>query len=235
VVCLHGLTGFGGRFRRLTDAALSERRVLAVDLRGHGASGWEPPWDLGTHTADLLETFDALALDRPDLVGHSIGGRLIAELAWAAPDRVGKAVLLDPAMRVGTAVAAERVEILRGDLSFASVDEAVDTRLADPTLFSTPRFMVAEDAPDHLALGEDGRYRWRFSPGMAIVAWSEMTTAPPPWPPGQTLVVVGARSWIELDIPESERLWKVTVPGGHAVLWDAFEETASAIADFLQL
>jgi lipase len=207
--------------------------VLAFDLRGHGASGWEPPWDLGTHTADLLETFDALGLDQPDIVGHSIGGRLIAELAWAAPDRVGKAVLLDPAMRVDTAVAVERVEILRSDLSFASVDEAVDTRLADPTLFSTPRSMVADEAPEHLALGEDGRYRWRFSPGMAIVAWSEMTTAPPPWPPGPTIVVVGARSWIELDIPEGDRLRKVTVPGGHAVMWDAFEETASAIADFV--
>jgi len=234
VVCLHGLTGFGGRFRRLADAALRDRRVVAFDLRGHGASGWEPPWDLGTHTADLLETLDALGLERPDWVGHSIGGRLIAELAWAAPERVGKAVLLDPAMRVGADVAMARVDILRGDLSFGSVDEAVETRLADPTLFTTPRFMVADETQDHLALGDDGRYRWRFAPGMAIVAWSEMTTVPPPWPPGPTLVVVGAKSWIELDIPESELLRKVTVPGGHAVLWDDFDATADAIAAFLR-
>src|SRR5262249_25718480 len=120
-----------------------------------------------------------------------------------------------------------------GDLSFASVDEAVDTRLSDPTLFTTPRFMVADEAPEHLALGEDGRYRWRFAPGMAIVAWSEMTTEPPPWPSGPRRVVVAARSWIELDIPESDRLLKVTVPGGHAVLWDDFQATADATASFL--
>jgi lipase len=234
VVCLHGLTGYGGRFRRLAETALASRRVLAFDLRGHGASGWEPPWDLGTHTADLLETLDALGLDQPDWVGHSIGGRLIAELSWAAPSRVGRAVLLDPAMRVDTAVAIARVELLRGDLSFASVDEAVDTRLADPTLFTTPRFMVADEAPEHLALGEDGRYRWRFAPGMAIVAWSEMCTAPPPWPSGPTLVVAGARSWIALDLPESDSLRTATVPGGHAVLWDDFEATAEQIAGFLR-
>ena len=234
MICLHGLTGFGGRFRRLADAALPERRVLAFDLRGHGDSGWEPPWDFDTHVADLLDTVDALGLARPDWVGHSIGGRLIAEVAAAAPDRVGRAVLLDPAMRVDSEVAAARVEILRGDLSFASVDEAVDTRLADPTLFTTPRFMVADEAPFHLARGEDGRYRWRFAPGMAIVAWSEMTTEPPPWPSSPTLVVLGARSWIALDIPESDRLRKVVVPGGHAVLWDDFDATAEAIAAFLR-
>jgi lipase len=207
--------------------------VLAVDLRGHGGSGWEPPWDLGTHAADLVETVDGLGIAQPDWVGHSIGGRLIAEVAAVAPDRVGRAVLLDPAMRVDPAAAMARVELLRADMSFATAEEAVDTRLADPTLFTTPRFMVADEAPFHLAQGEDGRYRWRFAPGMAIVAWSEMTREPPPWPSGPTLVVVGARSWIELHVPESERLQKVTVPGGHAVLWDDFEATAAAIASFL--
>jgi len=233
VVCLHGLTGFGGRFRRLAEAALSDRRVLAVDLRGHGASGWEPPWDLGTHARDLLETLDALGVAQPDWVGHSIGGRLITEVAATARDRVARAVLLDPAMRVDAEMAASRVEILLGDLSWVSVDDAVDTRLADPTLFTTPRFMVADEAPFHLALGEDGRYRWRYAPGMAIVAWSEMTREPPPWPSCPTLVVVGARSWIALDVPESERLRKVTVPGGHAVMWDDFDATSEAIASFL--
>src|SRR5262249_28376691 len=121
-MCLHGLTGYGGRFRRLAQTALAGRRVLAFDLRGHGASRWEPPWDLDPHAADLVETLDGLGLEQPDWVGHSIGGRLIAELAAIAPSRVGKAVLLDPAMRVDVAVAVARVEILRGDLSFASVD-----------------------------------------------------------------------------------------------------------------
>ena len=207
--------------------------MLAVDLRGHGASGWAPPWDLATHARDLLETLDALGVAQPDWVGHSIGGRLIAEVAAVAPDRLARAVLLDPAMRVDPEMAAARVEIALGDLSWATVEEAVDMRLSDPTLFTTPRSMVAEEAPFHLALGEDGRYRWRFARGMAIVAWSEMTREPPPWPSCPTLVVVGARSWIALDVPESDRLRKVTVPGGHAVMWDDFDATAKAIASFL--
>ena len=68
---------------------------------------------------------------------------------------------------------------------------------------------------------------------MAIVAWSEMTTAPPPWPTCPTLVVVGTRSWIPLDIPSVAHIETVTVPGGHSVLWDDFDATAQAIAQFL--
>ena len=45
VVCLHGVTSHGARFAHLAER-LSGFRVLAPDLRGHGRSGWEPPWRL---------------------------------------------------------------------------------------------------------------------------------------------------------------------------------------------
>jgi len=233
VICLHGLTGYGGRYRRLAEERLPGRRVVAPDLRGHGRSGWSPPWDLDTHVDDLLETTAALGIEQADWVGHSIGGRLVAEVASRAPERVSRAVLLDPAMLIETEVAEERVELLRPDLSFASPDDAIDTRLADPLLYSTPRSVLEDEAVEHLVLGDDGRYRWRWSPGMAIVAWSEMTTAAPPWPNCPTLVVVGARSWIALDVPDESHLRTESVPGGHSVMWDDFDATADAIVDFL--
>lgn len=233
VLCLHGLTGYGGRFGPLAERYLQSRRVLALDLRGHGLSGSAPPWDLDTHVDDLLETLSALGIERAAWVGHSIGGRLIAELAARAPETLERAVLLDPAMQVEPEVALQRADLLRPDTSFASPEEAIDTRLSDPMLFSTPRAVVEREAPEHLEQGADGRYRWRFHPPMAIVAWSEMATASPPWPTCPTLVVVGAQSWIELDIPELPHIETVTVPGGHSVLWDDLDATAEAIAEFL--
>ncbi len=233
VVCLHGLTGYGGRFRGLAEGVLSHRRVLGVDLRGHGHSGWEPPWDLGTHVADLLETLDDLGLGGSDWVGHSVGGRVIAELAAVAPERAERAVLLDPAMHVDPETAAWRVDTLLQDTSFSTVDELIDGRLADPLLYSTARSTLEAEAAEHADLGPDGRWRWRFSRGMAVVAWSEMTRPAPPWPRCPTLVVVGEKSWIPLDVPEEPHLQKAVVPGGHSVLWDAFDATAEAIAGFL--
>ena len=97
VVCLHGVTGHGRRFRRLAEERLAAYRVIGVDYRGHGRSGWEPPWSVEQHVADLVETADALGISGGAWVGHSFGGKLVAELAARYPDRVERAVLLDPA------------------------------------------------------------------------------------------------------------------------------------------
>ncbi|MBA2295010.1 MAG: alpha/beta fold hydrolase [Actinobacteria bacterium] len=233
VVCLHGVTGHSGRFGGLAGR-LADRRVLAFDLRGHGRSTWEAPWDVETHLEDLRETADSLGAGRATWLGHSFGGRLVAHLAERDPDRVERAILLDPAMHAEPALASERAAGLRDDVSFASPDEAVDTRLADGSLFSTPRELLEEEATAHLARGDDDRYRWRYSPTAVIVAWSEMATPAPPWPACETLVVVGAQSWIPLAVPRLPHLRSLPVPGGHSVLWDDFELVADAVADFLR-
>jgi lipase len=98
VVCLHGVTGHGERFRRLAEERWTSAHVIAPDLRGHGRSDWDPPWTIPTHLADLVETTDALGIEQADWVGHSWGGRLVLELAAAHPERVRRAVLLDPAI-----------------------------------------------------------------------------------------------------------------------------------------
>jgi lipase len=232
VVCVHGVTGHRGRFRELA-ARLPGHHVVAVDLRGHGGSTWEAPWTAETHLADLVETAESVGIRAAAWVGHSFGGRLVAALASQGPDRVERAVLLDPAMHVDPAVATERAEGLRADLSFGSPDEAIDARLGDGTLFTTPRATLEEEAAAHLEQGEDGRFRWRFSPASVIAAWSEMASPAPPWPPCPTLVVIGARSWIPNRVPRLPHLQSVPVPGGHAVLWDDPAETIDTVAAFL--
>jgi lipase len=232
VVCVHGVTGHSGRFRRLAER-FTACRVLGVDLRGHGRSTWQAPWGIETHVADLVETTDALGVSQAVWVGHSFGGRLVPELAHRHHHRVERAVLLDPAMHIEPAVATERAALLMGDLSFGSSDEAIDARLADGTLFTTPRETLVEEAHEHLEQGEDGRYRWRYSPAAVIVAWSEMSTPPPLYPSVPTLLVLGERSWIPPYAPETGGLQVARVPGGHVVLWDAPELVADAIDGFL--
>ena len=229
VVCVHGVTGHSGRFRELAGR-LDGYRVAAVDLRGHGGSTWEAPWTADTHLADLAATADALDIGPATWIGHSFGGRLVASLATHVPERVERAVLLDPAMHVDPAVATERSEGLCGDVSFGSPDEAIDTRLGDGSLLSTPRSTLEDEAAMHLEEGEDGRWRWRFSPASVIAAWSEMASPAPPWPDCPTLVVIGAQSWIPNRVPRLPHLTSAPVPGGHTVLWDDPEETADAVA-----
>ena len=233
VICVHGVTGHSRRFRWLAET-LAGKRVIAVDLRGHGRSTWEAPWGAETHLADLVETAEAVGVPTATWIGHSFGGRLVAELARSQPERVARAVLLDPAMHVEPPVATERAALMLADTSFASPDEAIDARHADDTLFATPRETIVVEAEDHLDQGEDGRYRWRYSRVAVIVAWSVMASPAPSWPECPTLVVLGARSWIANRVPRLPHLTSVPVPGGHSVLWDDPEETATAVAGFLE-
>ncbi|NDU78961.1 alpha/beta hydrolase, partial [Actinomadura sp. DSM 109109] len=46
------MNAHAGRFAGLAARLGDAYRVVAVDLRGHGLSTWEPPWDLGTHLDD---------------------------------------------------------------------------------------------------------------------------------------------------------------------------------------
>src|ERR671937_553618 len=83
VVCLHGISAHGRRFRKLAEERLAPRfHVLAPDLRGHGKSGHDPPWDIATHLDDVLETVGAGAAT---WLAHSFGGRLLVELAVRRP------------------------------------------------------------------------------------------------------------------------------------------------------
>ncbi len=76
----------------------SNQRILAIDLRGHGAS--DPPAD-GDYTpdtcaADILAILDALNIPQVALVGHSFGALVVLATADAAPTRVTRLILADP-------------------------------------------------------------------------------------------------------------------------------------------
>ena len=133
------MTGHAGRYRRLAErlpGAGSSGSTSAVTAAPPGRRRGR----IDAHVADLVETAEALGVPGGAAwVGHSFGGRLVAELAAREPERVERAVLLDPALHVDPQVATERAALLRDDVSFASPDEAIDTRLGDGSLFTTPR------------------------------------------------------------------------------------------------
>ena len=157
------------------------------------------------------------------------------------PERVERVVLLDPALQVLPHVALDMAEGACADLSFASPEEAIQSRIDSGRYLHTPRAFLEEDAREHLEAGPDGRLRFRFCRSAVVTAWSDMATPHPPAPRVPTLLVLGARSWLVLDeqVEElrarlGELLQVVTVPGGHTVFWDAFAETADAVDGFLR-
>jgi len=88
VVLVHGIT----ESRRTWDPLIaplidSGYRVVAVDLRGHGASSRIAPYDLGTMAADLGAVLQMEQVDGALLVGHSLGGAVVSAYAAGGPCR----------------------------------------------------------------------------------------------------------------------------------------------------
>jgi pimeloyl-ACP methyl ester carboxylesterase len=120
VVLLHGLgadaTYWAGTARVLVR---SGRTVLLPDGPGSGRS--EPPrtvsgYRISARVAALDALFRALALDKADLVGHSLGGWTAAAFALAHPEKTGRLVLVDAGgFEVPADVDAERRRVLPTD------------------------------------------------------------------------------------------------------------------------
>jgi pimeloyl-ACP methyl ester carboxylesterase len=97
VVLVHGLSGSGRWWQRTIGALTPHRRVYVVDLIGFGSSRNRLPFILAEAAGYLLGWMNQLELERASLVGHSMGGLIVAELAADAPARVDRLVLVDPA------------------------------------------------------------------------------------------------------------------------------------------
>ncbi|WP_440763822.1 alpha/beta fold hydrolase [Natronorubrum sp. DTA7] len=74
----------------------ADRRVVALDCRGHGESGTphDPAaYETATMAKDVVAVLDHLGIETADLLGYSMGGRLSLELLYTYPDRFNAGVL----------------------------------------------------------------------------------------------------------------------------------------------
>ena len=240
VLVVHGVTNTGARYRRLAEGELPGCRVIAPDLRGHGASIWDPPWDVGRHVADLIALLDAERIGRATVVGHSFGGMVAMELAAAAPDRVEGVALLDPACGIDPARARCEAEDARHDDGWATVEEARAARLAlrPPDARDT----VDEDLATFLGRDDDGRYRLRYCRSAVVTAWSEMARPAPSLGPysGPVLLVTALQADYVTDAlvaglrrDAGARLTERGVDAGHMLAWDAREALGAVLREWM--
>jgi len=77
VVLVHGITESAAAFDPVTGRLASSNEVITMDLRGHGESGRSDTYDLAAMASDVAAVIDAAGVDRPHLVGHSLGGAVV--------------------------------------------------------------------------------------------------------------------------------------------------------------
>lgn len=239
LVCLHGVRGQGLRFAAVAERLADRFHVIAYDLRGHGRSGWEPPWDLATHCDDVAETVATLGRPPVAWLAHSFGARLLLELAARGQGLGGVAVLLDPAFGISPAFAAEQAEAdCRVPVVVSPEAEAtarIERGAARPGALNLVTRQLAEQA-DPLP---GGGFRLRFSPAAVACAWSAMARPLPPLErlPAGTLAILASDGIVpsRLQRELSSHATVRRVEGGHNLLWDAPEQTIDLVEKWIEL
>ncbi|MFI5980067.1 alpha/beta fold hydrolase [Streptomyces sp. NPDC051555] len=249
LLLLHG----GGQTRRAWSragprlAALGWR-VVAPDLRGHGASDWstDGAYGLDLFAGDVRELVAALD-DRPVLVGASLGGLASLLAAGEAPRAAVRAlVLVDVAHRPDPRGARRIVEFMRRQPDgFGSVEEAAAVVTAH--LAHRPRPYATGGLRDNLRRRGE-RWVWHWDPRMVDHFAGRMD------PPGMAERLLGAARGADVpvllvrggesDVVREEtaaqfcarvpRARYVDVAGaGHMVAGDRGEHFVDAVVPFL--
>lgn len=242
VLILHGLLGQGRNWSALGKRLAARRRVLLVDLRNHGRSPHDPVMTYPAMAEDLAALIADRGLDRPALVGHSMGGKVAMVLALTRPDRVGRLAVVDIAP-----IDYGRSEAFAGFLqAMLAIDPArfarraeVEERLAG----AVPDPRIRAFLASNLDL-VDGRLAWLPDLAVLLDALATLGGFPTDLPPASAdlpvLALAGGRS--DYVGPEGRaalrRLFPsvhlVTVPeAGHWVHADAPEAVLAALEAFL--
>jgi esterase len=218
LMLLHGLRAYAHWFDSFAEAAQSDYRVIALDQRGRGGSGWASDYSTDSYVADIAAVGAALSLDRFDLIGHSMGGTNAVNFAARHARAVGALVVVDSAPELDCA-GLNRIkhELSITPATFVSLDDAraflrkLHPKASDSSLAVRLKWM--------LETRKDGLLGWRldpaildprFAPDPPARMWDALTKISCP-----TLFVRGAES--DLVTPQVIDRMLAIVPGSRAV------------------
>jgi pimeloyl-ACP methyl ester carboxylesterase len=126
MILLHGGLGSGEMFGPILPALAEHHQVVAVDLQGHGRTAdIDRPIDIRLMADDIAALIDHLGLDRPDVVGYSLGGGVAFQTAVRHPAKVGRLVMASANIR-RDAIYPEMLE-QQGQVSGAAAEFMKDT------------------------------------------------------------------------------------------------------------
>ncbi|HXU99429.1 MAG TPA: alpha/beta hydrolase [Caulobacteraceae bacterium] len=244
LVLLHGYTGHARSWDAFAEAMTDRYRVLALDQRGHGESGWASDYAIGEMTSDLEAFAAALGLSGFTLLGLSMGGMVAMDYAGRRPKELAALVIVDIAPEI---VASGSARIQQGQKVsdvFASRDEAfAAARAANPV---PPEAHHRHRVDYNVMRMQDGRWTWRYDRALrnpaalgrrdTDVGWRSCAEIAVP-----TLIIRGENS--DILSPELAERMVMTIPdaslvtvsgSGHAVPLDAPDRFLAAAREFLK-
>ena len=246
LVLLHGFTGHARSWDAFAEAMTDRYRVLALDQRGHGESGWAAADKYGnTEMVDDLAAFvAAMGLKDFTLLGLSMGGMVAINYAGRAPKELARLVIVDIGPEIVAAGATRIQSGVRANDVFSSREEAFAAARKGNT--RPPEDHHRQRVEHNLMRTEDGRWTFRYDRALRApttvrprdpdAAWRSCANIKVP-----TLVIRGALS--DVLSPEVAARMVETIPdvklvqvenSGHSVPLDAPDGFLAAARPFLE-
>jgi esterase len=159
VAILHGLFGAGRNWRSIAQHLSTRHRVLAFDLRNHGASPWADGMSYAEMVEDLRASFRARSIDHAAVLGHSMGGKVAMLTALLHSGEVDRLVVVDIAPTANPPTLLPYIHAMRAiDLGGVTRRAEVDVRLAGAVPDAAERAFLLQN----LLIDHNGAH-WRLN------------------------------------------------------------------------
>jgi pimeloyl-ACP methyl ester carboxylesterase len=159
VAILHGLFGSGRNWRAIAQQLAVRHRVVAFDLRNHGASPWADGMSYGEMVDDLRASLRTRNIEHAALLGHSMGGKVAMLAALLYPNKFERLVVVDIAPAPNPPTLLVYVRTMRAaDLRGVTRRSEVDAQLAGAVPDAAERAFLLQNL-----VVADGMARWRLN------------------------------------------------------------------------
>lgn len=141
-------------------------RIVAMDLSGHGDSGWRETYALSQWTEEVLTAADRASMTgRPLVIGHSMGGFVSAATAVRARDDIAGLIVIDsPMVKEDPEVEAARLGQAFGKpKTYPDIDTAIARFRTVPRQENYDPHIL-DYVARHSLTRRDGRWAWKFDP-----------------------------------------------------------------------
>jgi N-formylmaleamate deformylase len=234
MLIIPGITSPAITWEFVAEELQSEFAVTVVDLRGRGLSDTPPQggYAMADYAADMEAVIAGLGLERPVIVGHSLGARIATALGARSPELTGPLVIIDPPLTgPGRPEYPTSVETFREQLR-----EAREGTTADGVLRFFPRWTrsEAELRAQWLATCDEGAVvdSWRaFHDEDLVPAWRRLRP-PVLFVYGEDSPVISAEGLAELRAENPAAEFVGISDAGHMIPWENLGDFLAAVRRF---
>ncbi len=237
-IILHGLMGSSDNWLTQAKMFASQYHVYTIDQRNHGQSPHSDDFDYKVLANDLKDFIQEHKLERPIVLGHSMGGKAAMNFAISNPDMLDRLIVVDIAPK---AYPVHHDNIVEG-LKAIPINSLQSRNAADKTLSEyVPEADVRQFLLKNLSRKPEGGFAWNIN--LPVIDKNlEQISADIQFPGtyhGQTLFVRGVNSHYVKD-EDRQRIKNifpnstlVTMDTGHWVQAEKPQEFVEVVKNFL--